>query len=68
MLGIPQLDSIHFGEQEFGMVTSSESKVVSYVSSCLFLKEEKYMPFLSTLFEKRKYFNSFSANGVLMLL
>lgn len=67
-LGIPQLDSIRFNEQEFGLMTSSESKVYSYVSPLLFIKEEKYMPLLSTLYEKRKYFNSFSAYGILAFL
>ena len=68
VLGIPQLDSVRFNEQEFGLQTSSESKVTSYVSSYFFVRDEKYMPFLSTLFDKRKYFNAFSANGILMLL
>jgi hypothetical protein len=36
---VPQLDSLSFTEQEFGMMTSSESKVVSYVSSLYFVKD-----------------------------
>lgn len=50
------------------MMTSPESKVYSYVSSYLFVKDEKYVPLLYSLFEKRKYYNSFSAHGVTMLL
>ena len=67
-LGIPQLDSISFTEQVFGMTTSPESKVISYVSSLFYVKEEKYSPFLFTLFDKRKYYNSFSVYGIFTLL
>jgi hypothetical protein len=49
-------------------MTSSESLVYTYVSSLFYIKDEKYQPFLFTLFEKRKYFNSFSAYGALALL
>ena len=67
-LGIPQLDSISFTEQVFGMMTSPESKVISYVSSLFYVKDEKYSPFLFTLFDKRKYYNSFSVYGIFTLL
>jgi hypothetical protein len=38
------------------------------VSSLFYIKDEKYQPFLFTLFEKRKYFNAFSTYGVLAIL
>lgn len=68
VLGIPQLDSISFTDQVFGMMNSPESKVVSYVSSLFFVKDEKYSPLLFSLFDKRKYFNSFVCFGICMLL
>lgn len=67
-MGIPQLESISYSKAEFGLMTSSESLVYTYVSSLYYIKDDKYQPFLFTLFEKRKYFNSFSAYGALALL
>ena len=68
MLGVPQLDSISFTDQVFGMMNSPDSKVISYVSTLFFVKDEKYSPLLFSLFDKRKYFNSFVCYGTCMLL
>lgn len=68
VLGIPQLVNIGYSIPEYGLEISSESIVYSYVSSLFFIKDEKFKPFLFTLFEKRKFFGAFSSYGAITLL